>query len=311
MEFGLMTEPQLGMTYEEQVDAARFAEAQGLAVFARSDHYGFPGFEAPHATDAFAALAGLARDTTGIGLCVLVSPITFRHPGVIAKTAATIDEMSGGRMILGVGTGWMEHEHEMLGLDFPEFSERFDRLEESLAYIRAALGKAPGGFSGEYYTLTDEEILPGPTGSLPIIVGGGVPKRTPRLAGTFADEYNVFSMGPEGTRDRVARAREAAEAAGRDPDALLISMMGGGVVGSDQASYRRALERAAAAHPFVRTPEQIEERLREVGAPVGTAAEAAEAVGRLTEAGVQRYYLQVLGPVDTDHLAEQFAVLQG
>lgn len=311
MEFGLMTEPQLGMTYEEQVDAARFAEAQGLAVFARSDHYGFPGFEAPHATDAFAALAGLARDTTGIGLCVLVSPITFRHPGVIAKTAATIDEMSGGRMILGVGTGWMEHEHEMLGLDFPEFSERFDRLEESLAYIRAALGKAPGGFSGEYYTLTDEEILPGPTGSLPIIVGGGGPKRTPRLAGTFADEYNVFSMGPEGTRDRVARAREAAEAAGRDPDALLISMMGGGVVGADQASFRRALERAAAAHPFGRTPEQIEERLREVGAPVGTAAEAAEAVGRLTEAGVQRYYLQVLGPVDTDHLAEQFAVLQG
>ncbi len=126
MEYGLMTEPQLGMTYMELLDAAQFAERIGLTVFARSDHFDFPRLEGPHATDAFATLAGLARDTETIGLAVLVSPVTFRHPGVIAKTAATVDEMSGGRLILGLGTGWMEEEHELLGLDFPDQGERFD-----------------------------------------------------------------------------------------------------------------------------------------------------------------------------------------
>ena len=116
MQFGLMTEPQLGMTYEELLAAAKFAEEAGLDSFARSDHYLFPGTDAPHATDALATLAGLARETSRIDLCVLVAPITFRHPAVLAKMAATIDEMSGGRLVLGVGTGWMEEEHETFGL---------------------------------------------------------------------------------------------------------------------------------------------------------------------------------------------------
>ena len=309
MEFGLMTEPQLGMTYAEQVAAARFAHTHGLAVFARSDHYGFPGFEAPHATDAFASLAGLARDTTDIGLAVLVSPITFRHPAVIAKSAATIDEMSGGRMILGVGTGWMEHEHEAFGLPFPESSERYDRLEEALEYLQAAFGRSQGGFEGRYYTLTDDEILPGPTGALPIIVGGGGPKRTPRLAGTFGDEYNLFPMAPAEIRLRVDRARSAADAAGRDPSALFISVMTGVVVGANEASVRSALDRAAATHPFGRTAEQIEQRLRDTGAPVGTPAQVTDSLGRLAEAGVQRIYVQVLGAVDEEFMAEQFGVL--
>ena len=153
MELGLMTEPQLGMTYAELLGAARFAERAGLAVFARSDHFDFPRFDSPHATEAFTTLAGLAEATERIELCVLVSPITFRHPGIIAKMSATIDEMSGGRLALGVGTGWMPEEHELLGLDFPELGERFDRFEESLAYLTAAFSGEGRGFTGEHYTL--------------------------------------------------------------------------------------------------------------------------------------------------------------
>jgi len=311
MRFGLMTEPQLGMTYDELLDAASFSESIGLDVFARSDHYAFPRFEAPHATDAFASLGGLARETSRIGLCVLVSPITFRHPGVIAKSAATIDEMSGGRMILGVGTGWMEEEHAAFGLPFPNMGERFARLEEALAYLRAAFGKAEGGFDGEFYTLADQDVRPAPVGDLPLVVGGSGPKRTPRLAGEYADEFNLMVMPPEDIALRVERARDAAAAAGRDPEALLISVMGAAVTGVDEASFRRNLERVAAADPFRREPDALAERMRERGLPVGPADEAREAIAALEAAGVQRWYVQHFGPFDHDLLAEHFEVLAG
>jgi alkanesulfonate monooxygenase SsuD/methylene tetrahydromethanopterin reductase-like flavin-dependent oxidoreductase (luciferase family) len=310
MELGLMTEPQLGMTYAELLDAARFCESNGIEVFARSDHYSFPRFAAPHATDAFATLGGLARETSRIGLCVLVSPITFRHPGVIAKTAATIDEMSGGRLLLGVGTGWMQEEHAALGLPFPERGERYERLEEALAYLLAAFGRSEGGFEGRYYSITGDEIRPRPTGSLPIVVGGSGPHRTPRLAGIYADEYNLVMMAHAELALRVGRAREAAAAAGRDPHALRISVMGAAVVGADEASFRRNLERIAAAHPFGRTADQIESTLRERGLPVGPEDQARAAIAALAEAGVSRFYLQHLGPFDHDLLEEQFAVLR-
>ncbi len=311
MRFGLMTEPQLGMTYDAQRDIARFAESIGLEVFARSDHYAFPGAQGPHATDAFTALGGLARDTERIGLCVLVSPITFRHPAVIAKAAATVDEMSGGRMILGIGAGWMEHEHELFGLELHEMSERAARQEEALGYLRAAFDPAGGGFQGRYYSLGDEPIRPAPTGALPIVVGGSGAHRTPRLAGTYAEEYNVVFVPVSEIAPRVERFREAAAEAGRDPDALVVSMMGGAVVGADEASYRRNLERVAAAHPFGRSTAQIAESLQDQGLPVGTPPQVAEALGRLAAAGIERYYVQVLGPFDEDYLEETFAVLGG
>ena len=309
MEFGLMIEPQLGMTYETQRDLALVAEAAGVEVFARSDHYAFPGVDGPHATDVFAVLAGLARETTTIRLCVLVTPITFRHPAVIAKTAATIDEMSGGRMMIGVGTGWMEHEYRLLGLDFPGIGERIARRDEAVGYLRAAFGKAPGGFRGDYYSLEDTPIRPAPTGPLPIIVGGDGPSRTPQVAGALADEYNIVSVPAEGVPPRVARAREAAADASRRPPT--ISMMSGAIVGRDEASFRRNLERIAAGHPFGRSPEQLEERARAQGVPVGSAAEAREAIARLAGMGIERYYVQMLGPLDRDLVEETFAVLAG
>jgi alkanesulfonate monooxygenase SsuD/methylene tetrahydromethanopterin reductase-like flavin-dependent oxidoreductase (luciferase family) len=309
MQFGLMIEPQLGMTYATQRDLALVAEAAGVEVFARSDHYAFPGVEAPHATDVFAVLAGLARDTETIRLCVLVTPVTFRHPAVVAKTAATIDEMSGGRMMLGVGTGWMEHEHSLFGLDLPEMGERADRRDEAVGYLRAAFGKAPGGFRGTHYRLEDVPIRPAPTGSLPIIVGGDGASRTPRVAGALADEYNIVFVEADEIPRRVAVARRAAADAGRP--APTISMMGGAVVGRDEASFRRNLERIAAAHPFGRSPEQIEDRARAQGVPVGAAGEAREALARLAALGIERYYVQMLGPLDHDLVEETFSVLAG
>lgn len=310
MQFGLMTEPQLGMTYDTISDLATWAESAGLDAFSRSDHYSFGGVEGPHATDAFATLAGLARDTNRIDLCVLVSPITFRHPAVIAKMAATIDEMSGGRLRLGMGTGWMEKEHEDFGIDFYDQAERFDRLEEALAYLHHAFGRAEGPFHGEHYRLEDTMVRPLPTGRLPIIVGGFGPRRTPRLAGTYGDEFNFgVHTDLDAIRVRIERAREAAEAAGRDPEALLISVMTGTIAGTDRAAYEEHLGRVAAADPFGRPAAALAERYEERGAPIGTADQARETVARLEAAGIQRLYIQHFGPYDHDLLEDTFTAL--
>ena len=311
MELGLMTEPQMGMTYDELRRAARLAESLGLAVFARSDHLAFPRVTEPHATEAFATLAGLARETERIHLMVLVSPITFRHPAVIAKAAATIDEMSGGRFVLGLGTGWMEEEHAAFGLPFPPWEERYARLEETLRYLRAALGKDPGGFQGKHYRLADQPVRPLPTGPLPLVVGGRGARRTPRLAGRLADEYNLTALPAADLPPRIAAARAAAAAAGRGPDEPVISIMASAVTGPDHASFRRNLETVAAADPFGRDPATIEALLRERGEPVGPAPEAREAMARLAAMGISRFYLQHTGPFEPGFLTDTFSALAG
>jgi alkanesulfonate monooxygenase SsuD/methylene tetrahydromethanopterin reductase-like flavin-dependent oxidoreductase (luciferase family) len=309
MEFGLMTEPQTGITYAELLAAARLAEDLGLAVFGRSDHLAFPRFAAPHATEAFTTLAGLARETKHLRLMVLVSPLTFRHPAVIAKAAATIDEMSEGRFVLGLGTGWMEEEHTAFGLPFPPWAERFARLEEALQYLRAALGKTAGGFEGAYYRLGPDPVRPLPCGPLPLVVGGTGARRTPQLAGRYADEYNVTLLSAADLPARIAVARQAAAAAGRNPADLALSVMAPAISGPDEASYRRHLAAVAAADPFGRSPEAMAARLRERGLPIGPAPEAREALATLEAMGVSRFYLQHLGPFDREMLAGTFAAL--
>jgi len=310
MEFGLMTEPQVGMTYTEVLAAAHLAEDLGLEVFGRSDHLAFPRFAAPHATEAFATLAGLARETRQVRLMVLVSPLTFRHPAVIAKAAATIDEMSGGRFVLGLGTGWMEEEHTAFGLPFSSWTERFARLEEALQYLRAALGKTPGGFEGIHYRLAAAPVHPLPTGPLPLVVGGTGARRTPRLAGRYADEYNLTFVSLADLAPRIAAARAAAAEAGRRPEELVISVMAPAISGPDQATYRRHLAAVADADPFGRTPEALEARLRERGLPIGPAPEARRALDGLAALGVSRFYLQHLGPFDRELLFATFSALR-
>jgi F420-dependent oxidoreductase-like protein len=307
VDFALMTEPQLGGTYEEQLAAARWAEQAGLTSFARSDHYYSSRQPPPEATDAFSVLAGLARETSHIRLCVLVSPITFRHPAVLAKMAATIDQMSGGRLDLGVGTGWMDLEHDAFGLPFPAWSERFGRLEEALLYLKAAFSEGKQTFAGRYYEL-EADVRPGPTTSIPIIVGGQGPTRTPRLAGTYADEYNHFIAQPADIAPKIERVRKAAERAGRDPDRITMSVMGPVLVGVDDAHYREKLETAAASRND--EPDELERRWDSHGIPLGPPSRVAETLAGLAAAGITKFYAQHLDLSDLSSLDQTFEVLR-
>ncbi len=288
-----MTEPQLGGTYQQILAAARFAETEGLTSFARSDHWYWEG-EPTAATDAFATLAGLARDTETVRLCVLVSPITFRHPAVIAKNAATIDEMSGGRLDLGVGTGWNVFEHKALGLDFPEDVERWGRFEDALGYLKAAFAPGDGRHDGEFYSL-DADLKPKPSG-MRLIVGGTGPKRTPRIAGTYADEYNTLITTAKEVVSRIAVMRRSAD--GRPVE---VTMMGQVFVGRTDAEYRKVLDSAAARDGV--SPEDLETRWRESGQIFGPPGHAAEQIAALEEVGVERIYLQWLDLADYDGMA--------
>lgn len=310
MELGLFTEPQMGGTYEDLLRLARWAEAKGLDVFARSDHY-LNMDESAAATDAMATLAGLARDTQRIQLAVLVAPLTFRHPAVMAKTAATIDEMAGGRLAFGVGTGWMESEHEAFGLDLPDLGERFEKLTEALAYMRAAFDEGAAGFSGSHYSLQEVNVLPKPRGPLPIIVGGAGPRKTPTLAGRYADEYNSFVGRIDTLPDRLEVMRDAAVAAGRDPDSITVSLAGPAVVGRDRSDFADVIGERAAERDM--SPTDYEAMLQERKIPHGTPEQAAASIIGYRSSSVGRYYLQeyaALTDIDTDLVGMVFDAIR-
>lgn len=297
MEFSLMTEPQLGGGYDQLSWAARYAEEAGLFGFARSDHFYWRSGDPRPATEAFTSLGGIARETTRVRLAVLVSPITFRHPAVIAKASATLDQMSGGRFDLGLGTGWMDEEHQAFGMDFPDWKERFARLDEALAYVRSAFaGKT---FQGRFYEL-EGEALPRPT-SVRMIVGGSGPEKTPALAGRYADEYNHFVTSPENLRPKWRKVEEAAQAHGRDPETITFSVMGPAVLAANQSELEQALAEAANFRSI--SVEQLKERWDQSRVPYGTVGEVSEALGGLSEVGVSRYYLQWLHLDDGEGLA--------
>src|SRR5437660_9188270 len=198
MRLRIFTEPQQGASYDQQLAMARVAEDEGFDAFFRSDHlmhFG-PGDGLPGPTDAWATLAGLARETSRVRLGTLVTPITFRHPGLLAITVAQVDAMSGGRVELGLGAGWFDGEHHAYGVPFPPFAERFERLGESLAIVTGLWTTPPGerfSFAGRHYRITDSPALPKPRQSPrpPVILGGAGPNRTPRLAAKYADEFNT------------------------------------------------------------------------------------------------------------------------
>jgi alkanesulfonate monooxygenase SsuD/methylene tetrahydromethanopterin reductase-like flavin-dependent oxidoreductase (luciferase family) len=278
-----------------------------MVSFARSDHYYSSRQPRPDATDAFATLAGLARETSTIRLCVLGSPITFRHPAVIAKTAATIDQMSGGRLDLGVGTGWMELEHDVYGMPFPDWSERFERLSEALPYLRAAFEQEHASYSGTHYSI-DADATPKPNGTR-LNDGGSGPKRTPSLAGRYADEYNHFPAPPEEIARKIEVLRSAASEAGRDPDGIEVTVMGPVVTGRDEADYRLRIGAAAARRDT--EPGELVDRWRQQGIPCGPPDKVAETITDLERVGVSRYYLQWIDLDDIDGLRTTWEALRG
>jgi F420-dependent oxidoreductase-like protein len=298
MELRIFTEPQQGADYGRLLAVARATEQLGFDAFFRSDHYrnmgdgdGLPG-----PTDAWLTLAGLALQTSRIRLGTLMSPTTFRYPGPLAISVAQVDEMSGGRVELGLGAGWFEAEHTAYGIPFPPTAERFDRLEEQLAII-TGLWDTPAGqrfsFAGKFYPVTDSPALPKPVQRPhpPVLIGGRGPRRTPQLAARYADEYNVPFVNVEQTGAAFGRIREACQVAGRDPGSLIYSAAQTVCCGRDEAELAR---RAAAIGWDLAT--QRAEGL------VGTPDEVVDRIGTFAELGATRFYLQVMDLHDLDHL---------
>ncbi|MGI9584634.1 MAG: LLM class flavin-dependent oxidoreductase [Acidimicrobiia bacterium] len=310
MELGLFIEPQMGGSYQRLVELATWSEDFGLDAFARSDHYLHMDHSAD-ATDALVSLAGVATATRSIRLSTLVSPISFRHPAVMAKAATTLDEMSNGRFTLGVGTGWMQSEHDAFGMDLPPMSERFERLEESLRYIRVVFDGG-GSFSGDHYSFDLSQVGPKPSSGLKIVIGGSGPKKTPTLAGRYADEYNMFVTEHHLVEQRMDVMRRAAEEAGRDPDSILLSFAGPGFVYETEEEHASVLSGRAARKKL--SVEEYSKYLDDRAVPHGVANRAHEAIIKMESWGVGRYYVQnlePLGDISPDALSRIFAGLRG
>jgi F420-dependent oxidoreductase-like protein len=299
MRLRIFTEPQFGATYDQQLAMAHTAEGLGFDAYFRSDHYiAFAGDGLPGPTDSWVTLAGLARETSRIRLGTLVSSATFRLPGPLAIAVAEVDAMSGGRIELGLGTGWNEAEHRAYGIPFPPLGVRFERLEEQLAIVTGLWETKVGerfSFRGAHYQLEDSPALPKPVQSPrpPIIVGGIGPKRTPRLAAHFADEYNISFRPLTDAAERFAATKLACEVIGRDPATLGLSAAVTTICGRDDAEVAR---RAAAVGLEVAA-------LKAKGA-CGTPAEIVERLGQWAAAGAGSMYLQLLdlGDLDQVHL---------
>jgi F420-dependent oxidoreductase-like protein len=300
MRFALMIEPQQGLTYAEQLAVAQHAESAGFEALFRSDHYeSFPGPVDNPTTDAWAVIAGLARETTRIHLGTLVSPITFRPPGNIAKVVATVDEMSGGRIELGLGTGWHESEHRRHGFPFPPISERADMLEEQLQIVRGLWTEPDGwSFSGRHYSIDDALFRPKPVPRPRILVGGGGTPRSMRIAARWADEFNLSSSTPQLARDKFAALTAACEAAGRDPASLTRSAMVGVLVGATAGELRGREKAVLAALGEDAGSGWLDERRQRW--IYGTPDEARARIERYADAGVERMMLQDFVPRDLD-----------
>lgn len=304
MDLRIFTEPQLGAAHADLVAVARAARDGGFSAFFRSDHVlAMSGDGLPGPSESFVSLGAIAAQVPDIRLGTLVTSAAFRHPSMTAIAAATVDDIAGGRLELGLGTGWFEAEHTAYGLDFgASFGERFDRLTEQLEII-TGLWATPDGatfdHAGRFYTLAGAPGLPKPRQRdaagrphLPIIIGGKGPRRTPAVAARFADEINVAFVDLPEITAQYERVRAACAAIGRDPATLVYSTAQTAVVGTDEAEFAR---RAAAVG---RTPEQARQ------SPfAGTVDQVRQTLLAYAAAGVQRAYLQILDLHDLEHIA--------
>ena len=298
MKLRIFTEPQQGADYQTLRAVALTAEELGFDAFFRSDHYlAMSGSGRPGPTDSWVTLGALAVETRRIRLGTMVTAATFRLPGPLAISVAQVDQMSGGRVEFGFGTGWFEREHTAYGIPFPALGERFGRFEEQLAIITGLWGTPEGetfSFAGTHYRLENSPGLPKPAQRPrpPVILGGAGPRRTPRLAARFAEEYNAPFLTVAESAAAFGRVREACQAAGRDPESVTYSVAQTVCCGKDDAEFRR---RAAA---IGREPDAFREN--GIG---GTPGEVAARIAEFAAVGAERVYLQVLDLSDLDHLA--------
>lgn len=290
MRLVIFIEPQQGASYNDQLRIARHAEELGFDGFFRSDHFLSMGKRSglPGPTDSWATLAAIAVQTSTIRIGTLLTSATFRHPGLLAISVAQVDEMSGGRVELGLGAGWFEAEHTAYGVPFPSTRERFDRLEEQLAIV-TGLWTTPAGerfsFHGKHYQLLDSPALPKPVQSPrpPIIVGGTGRKRTPALAAAYADEYNVPFASLEDSDAAFRRVEAACRAVGKEVPVFSVAQTV--ACGRDEAEAERRAGVIGRQPPLHGTPDQVAEQIR-----------------RFAAIGVSRVFLQILDLSDLDHL---------
>ena len=299
MDFLIFTEPQQGAHYDDLLRVARCAEDAGYEGFFRSDHYLKMGEVSgePGPTDAWLTLAALAVQTSTLRLGTLMSAATFRLPGPLAISVAQVDQMSGGRVELGIGSGWFEAEHTAYGIPFPPMRERFDRYVEQVEIITGLWRTLPGDhfdYAGRYYTLTDSPALPKPVQQPhpPILIGGTGKVRTPKLAARFADEFNMPFSTPARARQQFDRVDAACREIGRAPAQLRHS----------------AALTVAVGH----TAEERQARALATGRPVsdlteqglgGSPAEAVDKLGQWREqTGITRVYLQLHDLADLDQI---------
>ena len=279
----LMIEGQEDVTWEQWQAIAAAAEDGGFDGLFRSDHYmSVEGRRERGSLDAWTTLAGLAAVTSRITLGTLVSPATFRHPSVLAKSVVTVDHISGGRAVLGIGAGWLDAEHSAYGFPFYDTRTRLDLLAEQIEIVHRSWSSGSFSFEGEHYRVEELDALPKPL-QRPhptLIVGGRGGRRTLEPAARWADEYNTFSASPDAIRERRGRFAELWEREGRDPAELRFSAMVTVVVGADESEVRRRRER-------------IGRDLGDMGV-VGTVDQVAERLLALEEAGVERVMLQHL-----------------
>jgi F420-dependent oxidoreductase-like protein len=301
MRVAVFTEPHRGATYDDQLRFARLAEDGGFDGFFRADHYQAMSDEPalPGPTDAWLTLAALARETSRIRLGTLVTSATFRLPGPLAVMVAQVDQMSGGRVELGIGAGWYAREHVSYGIPFPSTGERFDRLAEQLEVI-TGLWRTPSGgtfsYTGDHYQLTDSPALPRPVQAPgpPVIVGGRGPKRTPELAARYADEFNVPFTGVDQTCEAYERVREACHRVDRAGSGRPPLMLSAGIVVAIGRTDSEARRRAAPLH--------VKSALPPEDPVIGSPQQLVDRIGEFAAIGTSRVHLRLIDLTDLDHL---------
>lgn len=288
MEVAIMIEGQDGLNWERWQRLAHAVEALGFAGLFRSDHYTNPNPPDKDSLELWVSLTWLASHTDRLAFGPLVSPVSFREPTMTARMAAAVDDLSGGRLVLGLGAGWEEREHELFGHDLLDVPERFDRFEEGLEVITRLLqSDEPVSFDGDYYQLRDALLLPRPQrpDGPPILIGGNGPRRTLPLTARYAAEWNAVYIPPTQFADLSSRLDELLVAEGRQPEDVSRSIMTGTVFGRDAREFEAQLE----ASWF-----EDAESLREHGVVAGTPDEFAAQVQAFADAGAHRIMLQWL-----------------
>ena len=284
-------------SYETLLTLSKWSELNDIERIGLPDHYivgkqRHDKNEPTPALDLLTASAGLVRDTEKMVYSILVSPITFRHPSVLVKMASTINDMAKGRFRLGVGTGWLEIEHDLYGIPFPDLKTRFEMLEESLIYIRKALSGNNNGFQGEYYQLEEFPVEPAALQDIPIIIGGGGKVKTPTLAGKYSEEFNIYAGPKEILAKSISLFKEVASDNGRDLKKLEITTACPPVVGLTKEGVGASL--TAAAKALAQTEDEIASTWKEKNYLFGTPDEVASTLSMWQEVGIEAVYLQLL-----------------